>query len=119
MTVERWLGHRSPPPPVALERRIGQLLGAASQADSREAAELLVEGAERVLARLLREGCATRQSALDLLAADAMATYAFEAAADDPERMVERTDRAMARIALLAETSVAAEEPPERGEGRR
>ena len=37
-----------------------------------------------MLRALLRDDCATRASALDLLAADALATYAFEAAAESP-----------------------------------
>jgi hypothetical protein len=109
VTVEHWLAHRSPPPPGALAARIGELLDARGHPEPGSPTEPLVDAAERVLARLLREGCATRQSALDLLAADAMATYAFEAAADEPERMTERTDRAMLRIAALAETLVGSE----------
>ena len=101
MTVEHWLARR-PPPPDALGTRLRELLGEASSPPGDPAADRLVEAAERVLERLLREGCATRQSALDLLVADAMATYAFEAAAEEPERIVARTDRAMARIAALA-----------------
>ena len=102
MTVERWPAHpTSPPPPEALAARIRELLAAAGT-DASTRSDALVDAARVVLARLLREGCASRQSALDLLAADAMATYAFELAAEEPEQIVERTDRAMVRIAALA-----------------
>ena len=111
MTNERWLAHRSPPPPDVLEARMRELLATSAHPAPAEEPERLLHAAELVLARLLREGCATRQSALDLLAADAMATYAFEAAADEPDRIVERTDTAMARIAALADTSPSPERP--------
>jgi hypothetical protein len=52
---------------------------------------------------LLGDGCLTRASALDLLAVDAIVTYAFEAAADEPGRLERRASDALARIAALAE----------------
>jgi len=52
---------------------------------------------------VLGDGCLTRDSAIDLLAIDAIVTYAFEAAADDPERLEARTRGALERIAALAE----------------
>jgi hypothetical protein len=54
------------------------------------------------MAQALRDGCLTRDCALALLAVDAVVTYAFEAAADDPERLEARTEAALARIADLA-----------------
>ena len=105
MKVAQWLAEREPRPPDSLARRMRAVLahgdnGAASS--SVEVSEALLAAAETVLARLLREGCATRESALDLLVADAFVTYAFEAAAAEPGRIVERTEGAMARIAALA-----------------
>jgi hypothetical protein len=50
---------------------------------------------------LLASGSTSRATALDLLAVDALVTYAFQAGADDPARLEERAARAMARIALL------------------
>jgi hypothetical protein len=52
---------------------------------------------------VLHDGCLTRSGALDLLAVDALVTYAFEAAADDPHSLEARTSAALARIAALAE----------------
>ena len=104
MTLERWLAGRTPPPPAALADRLRELL-AECDGDARDlpVADALVRAAEGVLTRLLREGCGTRTSALDLLAADALATYAFEAAAEEPESMQARTERAMVRVAALAD----------------
>jgi hypothetical protein len=44
----------------------------------------------------------TLERTLDLLAVDALMTYAFEAAADDAAGLEERTKTALARIADLA-----------------
>lgn len=65
-------------------------------------ADALLGVASAAMAQALRDGCLTRDSALALLAVDAMVTYAFEAAADDPERLEARTEAALARIADLA-----------------
>ncbi|MBA2684452.1 MAG: hypothetical protein H0U66_08200, partial [Gemmatimonadaceae bacterium] len=58
--------------------------------------------AECLLAELLALECAGRDRALDLLAVDAMVTYAFEAAAEHPETLSARATAAMAAIAKLA-----------------
>jgi hypothetical protein len=66
-------------------------------------ADRLVDSSEAAMRRLLGDGCLTRESALDLLAVDALVTYAFEAAADEPAAIEDRAQRALARIAALAE----------------
>ena len=106
MSAERWLAERTPPPPNVLRARLGELLDRQAGAGPSEPADALADAAERVLTQLLQDGCATRHSALDLLVADALATYAFEAAAEQPERIVARTERAMVRIAALAGSCV-------------
>jgi hypothetical protein len=103
------MDHRSPAPPEALAGRIRELVAASDARREEAVPERLLQAAQSVLARLLRDECKTRQSALDLLAADALATYAFEAAADEPERIVERTDLAMAAIAALADLPAGSE----------
>ena len=65
-------------------------------------AEALLASAAGAMAALLHGGCLTRESALDLLAVDALVTYAFEAAADDPSRIDECAHRALSEIAALA-----------------
>jgi hypothetical protein len=62
-----------------------------------------MDASEAAMERLLVDGCLTRESALDLLAVDALITYAFEAAADEPSSLEERAGQALARIAALAE----------------
>ncbi len=49
---------------------------------------------------MLRD-CSTRDSALDLLAADALVTYAFEAASESPLELAQRATDAMVRMAVL------------------
>jgi hypothetical protein len=105
-TVGEWLAAREPLPPPALSARLRELLGAAVlAADAREAPELLLRTGEAVLARLLREAATTRESALDLLAADALVTYAFESAGEVPETLPDRVTRAMVSIARVPAAS--------------
>jgi uncharacterized membrane protein len=52
---------------------------------------------------LLRNNATSRDSALDLLAADALVTYAFESACDRPGELSARAREAMVRIASLGE----------------
>jgi hypothetical protein len=99
--VAAWLRARSPEPPSQLLARIDEML-AAYPAEG-PPVDALLAVAETAMTGLLRDGCLTRESALDLLAVDALVTYAFEAAADDPETLDARTTRALARIAALAE----------------
>jgi hypothetical protein len=55
------------------------------------------------LDRVLLSGASDRDSALDLLSSDAFVTYAFEAAADEPETVTARADEAMKKISRQAE----------------
>ena len=100
--LARWLETRAPVPPPELVARLHDLT--APFASREPTAETLLDAAETAMASLLHDGCLTRTSALDLLAVDALVTYAFEAAADDPERIDARTQQALARIAALAQS---------------
>ena len=62
----------------------------------------LLDTCESLLRDVVARPAAGRGSALDLLAADALATYAFEAAADAPETLEEHAREAMKRIGALA-----------------
>ncbi len=86
--------------PELLARRVAQLL--ADAGGDGDAVARHIAAAEHTVARLLRDQSTSRASALDLLAADALATYAFELAADDPDAIPELAARAMARFAALA-----------------
>lgn len=68
-----------------------------------EALACLAAG-EAMLVRVLREDCASRDTALDLLTADALVTRAFERAADSPASLPGLAEEAMRRIARLGGT---------------
>ena len=101
-TLGTWLAEREPVPPPALAARLRELLGArALDTEARQAPEVLLRAGEAVLERLLREAATTRESALDLLAADALVTYAFEAAGEEPATLPDRVEQAVAMIARV------------------
>lgn len=100
--LDAWLASRTPSPPPQLADRV-RALAAAELGQAATPADALLAAAERAVESLLRSGGLTRESALDLLAVDALVTYAFEAAADEPQALEARAERALARIAALAE----------------
>lgn len=68
-------------------------------------AAALVHATGRVLERLLREHETARTSALELLAADALATYAMEALGDHPALLESQCEQAMRFFAERADTA--------------
>ena len=73
-----WLGTRRPAPPPALRAHV-----AAAVADGAEPLpQHLARLGGELLARVARHPAGGRELALDLLAADAFVTYAFEAQAE-------------------------------------
>lgn len=93
-----------PPPPEPLRSRVVLALGAALGQDVADTERVCLEAAERVLERLFAEGVGERREAADLLAADALVTYALEFAAGAPERFEEHATRAIERFGQLSET---------------
>ncbi len=87
-------------------------LGAPADLPSDAVAEALLQACEEALDRVLRSADGERETALDLLSADAYVTYAFEAAADDPSRLPALAERAMRRIADRAAPHLTAIERP-------
>jgi hypothetical protein len=100
--LQQWLSSRHPEAPSALKGRITELVAEHPEWNAMSRAEALVEAGEILLGHVLAAAPKDRQAALDLLAADACVTYAFEAAADEPAQFTARADRAMQRIAQLA-----------------
>jgi hypothetical protein len=100
MTVRDWLVHRTPVPPPALRARVDEALGDSATATD-DVAEVCLCAAERLIRELLHGECTSRESALDLLTADALVTYAFEAAGASPADLVPRASAAMRRLAVL------------------
>ena len=67
----------------------------------REVPEVCLDVGQQLLDALLASGSTSRETALDLLAVDALITYAFQAAADDPSLIEARAARALTSIAAL------------------
>ena len=97
-----WLRSRQPAAPAALTVRIAELFGAHVEWDSLPRAEAFITASEELLRRVLRGDAVDRACAVDLLAADACVTYAFEVAADEPASIGARAEDAMRRIARAA-----------------
>ena len=110
----RWLEGRRPAPPPALAERLRDALADVAGAADESVAERCLAAGERLLAGLLARGCGSRDAALDLLAADALVTYAFEAASAEPARLEERARRAMANLATIGERATDARDTDER-----
>jgi hypothetical protein len=102
VTIAQWLRSRTPPAPEALRARVEAALGSSASSDVGAAPELFLSAAVTLLEPLLARDDAGRESALDLLAADALVTYAFEAASTDGDQLDTRTRDAMVRLAGLA-----------------
>jgi hypothetical protein len=104
VTVAEWLRSRAPQPPEALSARLDAVLGESLMLQSESIPEVFLEKGERLVAGLLESHNTARHSALDLLTADALVTYAFEAASEQPSGIEARASAAMARIAALCDT---------------
>ncbi|HVT40267.1 MAG TPA: hypothetical protein VHE78_14595 [Gemmatimonadaceae bacterium] len=101
-THTQWLRARTPPAPHALLECIEALFEFHPAWESLPRADALVEASELLLHRVLAGTAMARTAALDLLAADACVTYAFEAAADEPDTIARRAGEAERRIAAVA-----------------
>jgi hypothetical protein len=103
MTHLEWLASRGADAPAALRARVEQVFAADGSLSALPIAEALLRAGDVLLAEVLRPRTgAPRETALDLLAADACVTWAFEAAADEPGTVGARAEAAMRRIAEVA-----------------
>lgn len=85
MTVGDWLSARTDAPPPALAARLREILADSLDQPAGRVPEACLAAAEATLATLLHGRRFARDGALDLLAADALMTYAFEASGElDP-----------------------------------
>lgn len=102
-TVGEWLSGLQPLPPSALAERLTELLKEDLHRPVADVPEVCLHKGEEMLSELVRSGSTERDTALTLLAVDALVTYAFDAASGDPAHIEERAANAMKRIAQLAE----------------
>ena len=82
--------------PAPLHERVREALGADAVEPTPEGC---IAAGERMLARVLASDVHGRDTAVELLTADALVTRAFELAADEPGRLDELAAAAMVRIA--------------------
>jgi hypothetical protein len=101
VTVREWLANRRPAPPSVLASRVAEALSERLNDDASGMFDYAIDAAMSLLAEVVVRPTARRECALDLLTADALTTYAFEAAAAEPEQLVGRADDAMRRLVLI------------------
>jgi hypothetical protein len=97
-----WLASRARTAPPALTACVNDLLDSHPEWGSLSRVDAFIAASELLLRRVLEGGAVARAKALDLLAADACVTWAFEAAADDPGMIANRAERATRGIAAIA-----------------
>jgi hypothetical protein len=101
VTLREWLAAREPAQPPALAIRIAELAAPFDTAEG-DVADRCLAAAEAALPALLAAGeSQARGRALDLLAIDALVTYAFEAAAPSGDRVPALARGAMVRLSQL------------------
>ena len=101
--LKEWLASRTPPPPARLAARLDAALPHPTAESRDQMPRSLVESASAILRDALVRSSSERNgtAALDLLAADALITYAVEAAAEDCERFAALTDEMIARLSVV------------------
>ncbi len=97
-----WLSARARAAPPALTACVSDLLDSHPEWASLPRVDAFIAASELLLRRVLEGGAVARAQALDLLAADACVTWAFEAAADDPGTIANRAERSTRGIAAIA-----------------
>ena len=100
--LKEWLASRIPAPQPRLAARLDAALRDVGTGED-HIPQSLVEAACGVLRATLEQSSTGRNgaAALDLLAADALITYAVEAAAEDCERFAAITDDMIARLSVV------------------
>ena len=96
--VRDWLESRVPPPPPALANVLATVVGDKS-CSAADIPAVLVERAEQLIGEL----GSGRESANALLAADALITYALEAAAENAAHLEHVAQQMMISIAGIAD----------------
>jgi hypothetical protein len=99
MNIAEWLLDRAPTAPAELSSRLLELLGERGREDAAAAPVVCLDAAADLLHALVARPRAGREAALDLLSADALVTYAFEAGASSPGWIAEHAPEAMTRFA--------------------
>ncbi len=102
--LKAWLDSRSPRPPERLAQRIAAAIEPPTADSGDNVIEPMTSAAVRILEEIIddQRNAESRSAALHLLAADALITYAIEAAAEACGDLAATADSLTARIAALA-----------------
>ena len=100
MTVRDWLESRSSDAPRQLTERMVAALGADGVTHADRTAHVCARAAARILEGLVTDARFGRDSALDLLTADALMTHAFEYASERTMSEVEVVASESARLLI-------------------
>jgi hypothetical protein len=106
MTVREWIAQRSTAVPVLLTEQILELLGSDASGDAASTAQYCLAAATRSLDELLGAGRFSRDSALRLLAVDALMTFAFEHASESAASQEDMRDFAADAAGAMAQLAV-------------
>lgn len=98
-----WLASRTPSPPPRLAARLAAAVPASESSDPDDTPRSLIAAAATILQATVDQPGNERNgtAALDLLAVDALVTYAVEAAAEDCEKFAALTDEMILRLAAV------------------
>ena len=104
MDPSEWLEARRPAPPVKLAAHLEAAVTEFTSSPNMSLSETLAVAGIAFLDRLTGANAPTsrREMAKELLSADALLTYALEAAAEDCESFAASADAIIARVASLA-----------------
>ncbi len=108
MNVRDWLHSRTPRPPNALTDRLDALLDDLGLNNAPSIPAALEQARDRLLGDLLGRQASARESALDLLAADALMTYTMELAAHEIGTLDTQAQVAMSRISAILDAALEA-----------
>ena len=97
-----WLMSRDLEAPPELVACVRDLIASRPEWERLGRVDAFIAASEQLLRRVLIGGAMARENALDLLAADACVTWAFEAAADDPRTLAAFAERSTKGIAVIA-----------------
>jgi hypothetical protein len=113
VTIGEWLAAREPRPPAELMTTLEAALGPSIGDDASQATAVFLTAAERMLRELVAAGDSGRAIAGELLAIDALTTYAVEAATEALDSVPDFAEDAMARFAKIIQPDTTLP-PPER-----
>jgi hypothetical protein len=106
VTVRDWIANRKPPAPPALQQQILGLLGPEADQPDGRTSQVCLDAAARALEEMVMQRRFAREHAAELLAIDALTTYAFEyasLAATSSDALEETANRGTHIFARIAE----------------